>query len=231
VPRSADSAVPASVKTTASGTGSGARRRLSGTKRRDQIITSARSVFVEQGLAGTRTRDLAEAAGVNEALIYQHFGSKRELFDEAVIRPLDDAVAGLVERAGTPPDDFDVSSALMRSATRTFISELLQVMDGISPLLGAALFGGSGSPSEYYEQRLLPIITQIEDVIRANLGSWMHRDFDPRLTVRMTFGTAWIYSLESRATGTDIDRDKLAEDMTTLFFDGLLPRQDRDQTP
>lgn len=225
MPRSPDSSAPAPVTTTAAHH-EGTRRRLSGSKRRDQIIASARSVFVEHGLAGTRTRDLAEAAGVNEALIYQHFGSKKELFDEAVIRPLEEAVEGLVARSGTPPEEFDTTATLMREGTRTFIAELLHVMDGISPLLGAALFGGSGSPSEYYEQRLLPIITQIEDVIRAGLGSWTHRDFDPRMTVRMTFGTAWIYSLEARATGSSIDRDKLADDMTTLFFDGLLPRRD-----
>lgn len=206
------------------GSGNGARRRLSGTKRRDQIIDTARTVFVEQGLAGTRTRDLAEAAGVNEALIYQHFGSKQELFDESILRPLESAVTALVERAGTPPVQFDISAAVMRESTRAFIADLLRVMDNISPLLGAALFGGATSPSVYFEQRLAPLIRMVEDVVGANLNSWTHREFDPRLTVRMTFGTAWIYSLEARAAGGEIDREKLAADITSVLFDGLLPR-------
>jgi len=37
-------------------------------------------LFSEQGFDGTSTRAIAEAAGVNEALIFRHFRSKEDLF-------------------------------------------------------------------------------------------------------------------------------------------------------
>ncbi len=37
-------------------------------------------LFSEQGFDGTTTREIAEAAGVNEAIIFRHFGSKEELY-------------------------------------------------------------------------------------------------------------------------------------------------------
>jgi AcrR family transcriptional regulator len=39
-------------------------------------------VFAEQGFHDTSMNDIAEAAGVTKPVLYQHFGSKRELFSE-----------------------------------------------------------------------------------------------------------------------------------------------------
>ena len=58
--------------------------RLKKSERRSQIIENAIKVFAECGLAGARTRRIADACGVNEALIYKHFKSKKELFRAAM---------------------------------------------------------------------------------------------------------------------------------------------------
>jgi AcrR family transcriptional regulator len=54
--------------------------RLSGEKRRTAIIQAVRRVFAEKGFHGTTTRELAQAAGVSEALLFKHFPSKEALF-------------------------------------------------------------------------------------------------------------------------------------------------------
>lgn len=52
--------------------------------RRAQIIDVALKLFSEKGFAGTRTREIADRAGISEALIFRHFGSKEELYNEAL---------------------------------------------------------------------------------------------------------------------------------------------------
>jgi AcrR family transcriptional regulator len=54
--------------------------RMSGDQRREGIIKAVRSVFVEKGFHGTTTRELAQAAGVSEALLFKHFPSKEALY-------------------------------------------------------------------------------------------------------------------------------------------------------
>jgi AcrR family transcriptional regulator len=54
--------------------------RISGEERRASIISAAKSVFMEKGFHGTTTRELAEAAGVSEALVFKHFPSKEALY-------------------------------------------------------------------------------------------------------------------------------------------------------
>ncbi len=47
----------------------------------DKIKQAARRVFHQKGFAATRTRDIAEAAGINLALLNYYFRSKEKLFD------------------------------------------------------------------------------------------------------------------------------------------------------
>ena len=55
--------------------------RLSSDERRRAIVESVKGVFAEKGFDGTTTRELAKAAGVSEALLYNYFPSKQSLYD------------------------------------------------------------------------------------------------------------------------------------------------------
>jgi AcrR family transcriptional regulator len=48
---------------------------------RGKILAAARELFERNGTRGTTTREVAELAGVNEATLFRHFGSKRALLD------------------------------------------------------------------------------------------------------------------------------------------------------
>ncbi len=54
--------------------------RLSAPERREAILAAVRRLFADKGFHGTTTRELAEAAGVSEALLYKHFPTKEALF-------------------------------------------------------------------------------------------------------------------------------------------------------
>jgi TetR/AcrR family transcriptional regulator, transcriptional repressor of aconitase len=56
--------------------------RLDGDERRKAIVAAAVPLFARKGFAGTTTKELAEAAGISEALLFRHFPSKKHLYDE-----------------------------------------------------------------------------------------------------------------------------------------------------
>lgn len=56
--------------------------RLTGEERRTAIVESVLPLFAKKGFHGVTTRELAEAAGVSEALLYKHFPSKETLYEE-----------------------------------------------------------------------------------------------------------------------------------------------------
>ena len=54
--------------------------RLSGEERRHMIIEAALSLFSRKGFRGTTTKEIAQAAGCSEAMLFKHFATKDALY-------------------------------------------------------------------------------------------------------------------------------------------------------
>ncbi|MEP6682516.1 MAG: TetR/AcrR family transcriptional regulator [Parafilimonas sp.] len=46
-----------------------------------RILDAAKLVFVSQGMAGARMQDIADAAGINKAMLHYYFRNKEKLFE------------------------------------------------------------------------------------------------------------------------------------------------------
>ena len=71
---------------------------------RDSILAAARAAFAERGFDGASMREIAAAAGVDQALIHHYFGSKQQLFVAAMELPFDPDTVRRVVIAG-PRDE------------------------------------------------------------------------------------------------------------------------------
>lgn len=60
--------------------------RLDADQRRRAIVEAVTPLFARKGFSGTTTKELAEAAGVSEALLYRHFPSKEAMYREILLR-------------------------------------------------------------------------------------------------------------------------------------------------
>jgi AcrR family transcriptional regulator len=54
--------------------------RMPGEDRRKQLLQVAVESFARNGFSGTKTKDIAAAAGVSEAILFRHFASKEDLY-------------------------------------------------------------------------------------------------------------------------------------------------------
>ncbi|MFC2354618.1 MAG: TetR/AcrR family transcriptional regulator [Capnocytophaga ochracea] len=54
----------------------------------ERIKATARKVFHQKGFAGTRTRDIAEEAGINHAMLNYYFRSKEKLFEMVMMETM-----------------------------------------------------------------------------------------------------------------------------------------------
>ncbi len=80
--------------------------RLNRAARRTQLLTAARSAFVDQGYHAAAMDDIAERAGVSKPVLYQHFPSKLELYLALVGEAADELVLQ-VRTAIASTDDND----------------------------------------------------------------------------------------------------------------------------
>jgi AcrR family transcriptional regulator len=128
-------------------------------KARRRLLDAAESLFAERGFHGVTTRQVAEAAGVDVALIYYHFKNKSSLFD------------GVLERRARP-----LVSA-RRESLRTYLTRSggAVAVDGavaafINPMIDLSLHGDPGWKSYF------ALVAQIDNTPWG--AEIIHRFFD-----------------------------------------------------
>ena len=84
-------------------TKAGTRKRLSAVERRAGILEAASEVFADRGYHASSIDDIARAAGISKALIYEHFGSKEELYLSLIGLHAGELLERLAENAATGP--------------------------------------------------------------------------------------------------------------------------------
>ena len=176
--------------------------------RRRSILQAARLAFTDTGdINGTSIKSIAERAGCSEGVIYRYFESKDQLFYEAVVEPLHDAIADLVAAA----EAFDSEGPLTPERQTSGLSRLYQQLVGtfreVLPLLGLVLFGDPQVARQFYREQLSVPMDHLaqawHDVeVRQGDSSRSHE-----VTARVVMGTALMLALEARYNQSfDVER-------------------------
>ena len=85
------------------------------TSTEEKIKTAARKVFMQKGFAATRTRDIAEEAGINLALLNYYFRSKEKLFNEIMMEKMQQFFGILLPVVNDPSTKLETKIELMVS--------------------------------------------------------------------------------------------------------------------
>ena len=212
-------------KQTATEVATQASRRPRGEPRR-LLLDAARDLFAQQDYRSTTTREIAEAAGVTEYLLFRHFGSKAALFREALVLPFTSFVDefGQTWRAVVPEETDEDDLA------RHFVGQLYDVFVEHWGLVVTLLASDVLSEEEMADagiadiRRALALLGQISGEgmnIRGMRSS--HPDLAAHSTVAMIAGMA---ALRSTFFGTKPPpRKAIVDELTQAVLHGFLHRQ------
>jgi AcrR family transcriptional regulator len=95
--------------------------RLDSDERRQAIVDAAVPLFARNGFGGTTTRELAEAAGISEALLFRHFPSKQLLYRE-ILQQLGCQGDPALEQLASLPASAATLVCMVRFMVRRFIA-------------------------------------------------------------------------------------------------------------
>ncbi len=130
-----------------------------------RILDAAESTFAARGFAGATLRDIADAVGVREPSLYNHFAGKEALYRAVLTRafaPLVEALDGLLE-VGASADDMTRLPELM--------TEILAQHPNIARLLLHELLGGSEHLAPALRDSLAPVIARSLGVLQQRGGA------------------------------------------------------------
>jgi AcrR family transcriptional regulator len=201
-------------------------RRARGEPRR-LLLDAARTLFARRDYRSTTTREIAEAAGVSEYLLFRHFGSKAGLFREALVLPFTNFVDGFGQTwQDVVPEETDEEEL-----SRLFVGQLYDVLVEHQGLL-LTLVASDGLTEEEIEgagiadiRRALTVLSQISAEGMSVLGMQSsHPDLPAHSTVAMIVG---MVALRSTFFGNrQPSREAIVDELVQAILHGFLHRSD-----
>ena len=190
------------------------RRRLRGPERRALILDAALRTFAAHGYDGAAMDEIAAAAGISKAVVYDHVASKRDLYTQ-LLHAIRDEIEGTVEAALRAPGENAAArvraavEAIYRyvqehqEASRLFVLELQgahvsevgrdleeRITGHLAQTLGTDPGLFDGAPDR---ERQLTILAELLKSATLGLTSWWYRHpAVPRADlVARTFDVVW----------------------------------------
>ena len=196
----------------------GGRRRMTQEERRAQLVTKAREAFLEGGYRGTTTKYVAQSAGVSEALVVKHFGSKEELFRHAMVDPLLEILRDAVRQ----PVPVGPSIIQQREDLHSFLLRWAKVVREQGPLFWAVL----------REAQDFPEIGEIALLFRSHVEAVANRlTITTQRSEYRPFDT-WVAACLGLAAGTAAgmvggDMDAFVAQVVDIIYEGVLSGEGR----
>lgn len=196
--------------------------RLSAEERKQQLIEVAIDLFSKKGFGGTTTKEIAAAAGVNEAIIFRHFATKQQLYaailDSKMREP--QIQAGLAEICALMEGNDD--EAVFGWLVRGIIGKYCQDQRFERLMLYAALEGHE--IAVMHHNQVSPFLDALHKYIQRRQREGALIECDPFLVI-----TALVSPAKQYATGkylfcwnkTEQDDERVAATLTKVLLDGF----------
>jgi AcrR family transcriptional regulator len=146
--------------------------KLTGEERRAAIINAVRRAFAEKGFHGTTTRELAQEAGVSEALLFKHFPNKEALYSAMMQSCCQQKNTQMHERLRA----LEPSTSTLVLLVHMMVSHLVGKVDNDDNSLQTRLMLRSlaedGEFARLFHERIPgPFVRKIEESITAAIAS------------------------------------------------------------
>jgi AcrR family transcriptional regulator len=196
-------------------------RRFPATQRRQQILAVATKLFAARGFQGTTTREIAERAGVNEALIFRHFPHKEDLY-WAVIDFKCRAGRGrkqLVRELRSRRDEKDKLAAIARGILRRNTADAT-----LARLLLFTALENHRLSHRFFRLYVSKYYDILADYIRRRSRRGLYRRVPPLLAARAFVGMVFYHFLTQELFGgrryRKFENDAVAQTVADLWLQG-----------
>jgi AcrR family transcriptional regulator len=201
-------------------------RRPRGEPRR-LLLDAARSLFARQDYRSTTTREIAQAAGVTEHLLFRHFGSKVALFREALVLPF----TSFVDDFGHTWQSVVPEETNEEELARHFVGQLYDVFVEHQGLL-LTLMASEALTEEEAADAGIPEVREALTVLGQISAEGMnlrgmraeHPDLPAHSTVAMIAGMAALRSTYFGAKPPS--REVIVDELVQAILHGFLHRND-----
>lgn len=197
------------------------KERLSGEERRQKIIEAAIDLFSRRGFRGTTTHEIAEAAGISEAMIFKHFATKQNLYSAIIeVKSETEELLASAAKAAQEKDD----PAVLRAVGLKMLEQTERDPSLMRLLLFSALEGHELSEM-FFESRVKRLHEFLSEYLRRGVEEGRFRSIDPLVVARGFIGMVVHYLLIHELFGVKRSPrsapDEVVDQFVSLFLKGI----------
>lgn len=197
--------------------------RLSASDRRQTLLDAALDLFSRQGYQGTTTRQVAERAGITEALIFRHFENKEDLYWQLIeSRSRLREVRPQIERL------FQDDSLNDEAIFTTIAEDILRRNFADSALPRLLLFSALENhklSDRFFRNYISPYYEQLADHIRQRVRAGRFRKVNPLLAARGFVGMVFYHFMVQEWFGgkryQKFDNKDVSRTLTRIWLAGM----------
>ena len=188
----------------------------------DRIIEAAVKLFSEKGFNGTTTKEIAEAADVNEALIFRHFSTKRDLYGAIIERKISEE-PGIELSLETHRDSKDDRLVFTAIASRMF--EKCGRDPSFMRLLHFSALEGHDLSDMFFDTYVEYINMLISDYIDTRIKDGAFKRLNPlyssKAFIGMVVNQIIVQELFGEKKKNKTDYKELTETFVEIFLEGI----------
>ena len=200
--------------------------RMAGEERRHQILAVAVRLFSERGFRGTTTKEIAQAAGVSEAMVFRHFATKQELY--AAILDHKACSSGV----SFEPEKMAAEPILRRDDRAVFETLALEALQhhqedpDFQRLLLHSALEKHELAQMFFDQFVLRVYEFLGGYIRERQREGAFIEIDPAIVVRSFIGMVMHHSLSNNLWDPkrrllNISNESAAKHFTNILLSGI----------
>lgn len=192
------------------------------TNTREKILATAIDLFAKRGFNGTTTKEIAEAAEVNESLIFRHFSTKKELYGAIIEKKIDEE-PGIELPLKTYKDTKD-DYLIFKSIAERMLDKCGNDSSFIRLLHFSALEGHELSDmffSTYVEYVDMLLCDYIEGRIADGAFKNIHPLSASQAFIGMLVNHIIVQELFGGKKRNNIENEQLVETFVTIFLNGI----------
>jgi AcrR family transcriptional regulator len=197
--------------------------RMRAAERRHQIVLVAAELFSQKGFNGTTTKEIAECAGVSQAIIFRHFPSKEALYFAIIklkVRQSADRIqAELAETAGRKDD-----SAFF-SAVAFGLLEMYRRDPSLIRLLLFSTLEGHALSDIFFQTTFRHVRDYVRKYIKQRIEDGAFHNVDPIASARAFTGMVAHHAQICALWHNDdvkISNQEIAKCFVDVFLSGVL---------
>jgi AcrR family transcriptional regulator len=192
------------------------------------MINAARESFAKKGLVNTTVRDIVEEVGMTEATLFRRFGSKSQLFEEALLEPIGNLIARLDALVPTFHGG-KIQKRLLAGVAANV--EMHRTMEEISALLLVALFSDTDRGQSLYSATIYPQFERVADALERSMSESALSRISPQSLLRMMIGMHVAAALPGMTAPGDAPvLSRVFMEIISFGTDGLRHEGDRRRT-